>query len=377
MNRTGARGLFVILAVLAGILAAFNVTKANQAASLPLVEERSEALGALAGLNEQEKALVAELLDWDVRLAAARQDHERLAREIPVAEQAVKDAEAALSLSREQLSVSEERLGRWVNFLYRYGPVAYLEVVLQATDFNDFATRFEALKTVVVSQVRLIDEVKELKGRQEEQAAGLRQARADLEVKTAALSQRIADMDRERAGREAFLARLKEQSADLNEKVIQSETALYQSIDSLRYLISHLGALPWDNLSPQKFSLTGRGLSIEYLDQEVNRVFFEQGDPNLAAISVQSLSGLFAICGRADTGGADYRLEGTFVPEAAGKVRFEPSRALLAGLPVSAEVLRYIASAESLSFDFGSRTQGYRLTQIRPEPGKLIIELSL
>lgn len=377
MRSIGKRGLFVILAIFAGFLAAFHGTQAaNQAGSLPSLEERSEAVNRLTGLNEQERALAAELLDWDVRIEAARQDQERLTREIPLAEQALKDAEARLSLSREQLSEGEERLGQWVNFLYRNGPVAYLEVVLEATDFNDFATRFEAIKTVVVNQRRLLDEVKELKAGQEEQAASMRQAQAGLAAKTAALSQRIADMDRERAGREAFLAQLKEQSTDLNERVIQSETALYQSISSLRYLLSHLGELPWDNLSPQKFSLTGRGLSIEYLDQEVNRVFFEQGDPNLAAISVQSLSGLFAISGRGDAGGVDYRLEGAFVPDADGNVRFEPSRVLLAGLPVSSEVLQYIASAESLSFDFGSRTQGYRLTQIRPADGKLIIELT-
>lgn len=376
MSRIGKYGIFCILVVVSLLLASFNAGQAANPADTTALAERNEAVNTLAGLNEQEKALAAELLDWDVRLESARQDHERLTREIPVARQALKDAEAGLNLTRERLSAGQDKLGRWLNFLYRYGPVAYLEVILKATDFNDFATRLESIKLIIISQIRLVDEVRELKTRQEEQVASTRQAQEELAAKTAALSQKIADMDRERAGREAFLARLRQESTDLSEKVIQSETALYQSLGSLRYLLAHLQALPWNSLSPNKFSLSGSGLHLEILDQEINKVFFEQGDPNLASLSVQSLSGLFAISGRADAGGADYRLEGAFVLETEGKARFQPSRVLLAGLPVSGEVLKYIASQQSLTIDLVDLTQGYRLTEIRPEDGKLIIVLS-
>ncbi|MDD4238068.1 MAG: hypothetical protein PHT62_05880 [Desulfotomaculaceae bacterium] len=376
MNRVGKRGLFVVLAILIGFLAAFNGSQAaNPPDNPPALEERNEAVNPPVGQDEQERALVAELLDWDIRLEAARQEHERLTREIPVVQQALADAEADLAVTRVQLSADQDKLGRWVNFLYRYGPVTYLEVVLGATDFNDFVARVESVKIIIVSQIRLVDEVRTLQSRREEQVGSQRQAQADLTAKTAALSQKLADMDRDRAGREAFLAELRQQSTGLTDQVIQSETALYKALTSLRYLLSHLDGLPWYNLSPQTFSLSGRGLRMEFMDQEVNKIFLGQGDPNLASLSVQSSSGVFSISGR-DGSGADYRLEGNFVLEKDGKVRFQPARVLLGGLPVSGEVLKYIASEQGLDIDLGDRTKGFRLKAIRPEEGKLVVELT-
>ena len=378
MNRVGKHGLFVVLAIVVGLLAALNGSQAANPVdnNPPALEQRNEALNRLAGLDEQERALVAELLDWDVRIEAARQDHERLTREIPVVKQALAEAEAGLAVTGDQLRAGQDKLGRWVNLLYRYGPVAYLEVLLGATDFNDFVARAEAVKSVIVSQVRLLDEVRELQYRQEEQAESHRLAQADLMAKTAVLSEKLAEMDRDRVGREAFLADLRQQSTGLADKVMQAETALYQSINPLRYLLSHLDTLPWNSLSPDKFALSGRGLRIEFMDQEVNRVFFGQGDPNLNSLAVHSSSGKFAISGRADASGADFSMEGNFVLDGDGKLRFQPERMLLAGLPVSGEVLKYIASEQRLSVDLGDRTRGYRLTEIRAEEGRLIVVLA-
>lgn len=169
MNRIEKRGLFVLLVIVIVLLAALNAGQAaNQAGTTALAERngtvrtlagrneavsvligkneavsvligrneavstlaernetvntlagRNEAVSTLAGLNEQERALAAELLDWDVRLESARQDHERLTQEIPVARQALKDAEAGLNLTRERLRTGQDKLGRWLNFLYR------------------------------------------------------------------------------------------------------------------------------------------------------------------------------------------------------------------------------------------------------------------
>ncbi len=376
MNRAVRRGLFVVLTIAVGLLAALDGSRAvNPVAGPAALEERNEAVNRLAGLNEQERALVAELLDWEVRIEAARQEHERLTGEIPVVRQTLADSEAGLQVTREQLRAGRDRLGQWVNFLYRYGPVAYLEVILSAVDFNDFVARAESVKTIIISQVRLLEEVRDLQRRQEEQAETLRQAQAGLTAKTTALSQKLVEMDRDRAGREAFLADLRQQSTGLADEVLQSETVLYQSITSLRYLLSHLDSLPWNSLSPEKFSLSGKGLRIEFADQEINKVFFGQDDPNLASLSVRSSSGLFALSGRAEAAGTDFRMEGAFVLDGDGKVRFQPARVLLAGLPVTSEVLKYIASEQSLSVDLGERTRGYRLTDIRSEEGKLIVEL--
>ena len=80
-------------------------------------------------------------------------------------------------------------------------------------------------------------------------------------------------MDHHKAGREAFLKELREQSASLAEEIIKKETLLFRSLDSLQYLLQHLDSLPWHSLTPDTFSLAGKRMRLEFKDQEVNRVF--------------------------------------------------------------------------------------------------------
>ncbi|MDI9448110.1 MAG: hypothetical protein QM303_05765 [Bacillota bacterium] len=338
-------------------------------------EDRLEALARQAELERRKGELAAELLDWDVKIEAARQDQEQLLLEIQQAERSLAGAETSLGESRARLDEGMEDLGRWVNHLYRYGQISYLEVVLEAKSFSEFVERAGLVVTVISAQAELLDEVRDRAARLEAQLEALRQTRALLDQKNAALAGRIREMDDYRAGREVFLNELKEQSAGLAESIVERETLLFRSLDSLQYLLKHLDSLPWHNLTPDTFSLAGNKMRLEFKDQEVNRVFFGQGDPALAGLSVHCAPGLFSISGTAaaGAGSADFKIEGNFEPRGRGRVSFQPGRMYLSGVPVSSEVLGFIAGEELLEIDFGSFLQDYRLSEIRPEEGKLVV----
>lgn len=340
------------------------------------LEERRDALAGQTDLGESEKELIAELLAWDVKIEDARLEQERLQQEIPVAERSLAEAGTGLAESRVLLDDATDQLGRWVNFLYRYGPVAYLEVVLGAADFNGFVVRAEAVKTVIVSQVKLLEEVRDLTAHREGQVAALEQAQADLAAKNLLLTGKLKEMEDSRAGREEFLAGLRLQSADLAGRIVQSEMLWYRSLTSLHYLLAQLGSLPWSNLSPDKFSFAGKRLRLEFSDGKINRTFFEQGDAKLAGFSVQCAPGRVTISGPAVAGGANYRIDGNFVPLGQGKVRFQPEDILLAGVPVSREVLGFISSESGLTMDFGDYSRGYGLSEVRAEEGRLVVFLA-
>lgn len=338
-------------------------------------EDRLEALARQAELERREGELAAELLDWDVKIETARQEQEQLLLEIPLAERSLAGAETSLGESRARLDEGMEDLGRWVNYLYRYGQVSYLEVILEAKSFSEFVERAGLVVTVISAQAGLLDEVRDRAARLEAQLENLRQARALLDQKNASLACRLREMDDYRAGREVFLNELKEQSAGLAESIVKKETLLYRSLDSLQYLLKHLDSLPWHSLTPDTFSLAGKNMRLEFKDREVNRVFFRQGDPELAGLSVHCAPGLFSISGTAaaGAGGADFKIEGNFEPRGKGRVSFQPGRMYLSGVPVSSEVLGFIAGESLLDIDFGSFLQGYRLSEIRPEEGKLVV----
>lgn len=347
----------------------------GEAPGAPNPEDRLEALARQAELERREGELAAELLDWDVKIESARQEQEQLLLEIQQAELSLAGAEAGLGESRARLEEGLEDLGWWVNYLYRYGQVSFLEVILEAKNFSEFVERAGMVFAVISAQAELLEEVRERSARLEEQLEALRQARALLDQKNAALAGRIRDMDHYRAGREVFLNELKEQSASLAEEIIKKETLLFRSLDSLHYLLQHLDSLPWQSLTPDTFSLAGRRMRLEFKDQEVNRVFFGQGDPALAGLSVHCTPGLFSISGTAaaGAGGAEFKIEGNFETRGKGRVSFQPGRMYLSGVPVSSEVLGFIAGEEMLEIDFGSFLQGYSLSEIRPEEGRLVV----
>jgi len=339
------------------------------------LEERRQALADQASLAERERELAAELLAWDVKIEAARREQERLRQEIPAVERSLAGAEAGLAESGARLDGGMERLGRWVNFLYRYGAVSYLEVLLGAVDFNQFVERAEMVGMIIAGQVRMLDEVREAVALKREQALALERARAELAAKSSLLAENLKEMEEAKAGRGAFLAEIGQQSAVLAAKVARTETLWYRSLDSLHYLLTHLDVLPWRKLKPDKVAFTGKGLRLEVSEGVINRTFFEEGDAKLAGLSVRCAPGLFTISGEAPEG-AGFRLDGNFVPAREGKVRFQPQNMYLAGTPVSREVVGFVSSERGMAMDFGGYLHGYCIAGVRAEERKLVVTLA-
>lgn len=129
-------------------------------------------------------------------------------------------------------------------------------------------------------------------------------------------------------------------------------------------------------MSPDKSYLTIQGLRLEFSEHEINRTFFEQGDANLAGLSVRVTPNLFTISGASLSGSADFRMDGNFVPDREGKVHFQPEKMSLAGLPVSRETLGFISMERGLTINFGGSLNGYGLSEIRAEEGRLVVLLT-
>ncbi|OPY56613.1 MAG: hypothetical protein A4E55_02024 [Pelotomaculum sp. PtaU1.Bin035] len=341
------------------------------------LEERGSVLADQAGLVEREEELAAELLAWDVKIEAARQEQERLRKEIPVLERSAAAAEAALAESRARRDEGVEKLGRWVNLLYRYGPVSYLEVVLEAANFNEFVERAEVIKIIIAEQVRVLGELSDLTARIQEQVSACRLAQAELSARNGELAWKLREMEKSRAGREEFLNGLRREAGDLASRVIQSETFWSGSLNSLRYFIEHLNALPWDSLAPDKLLLTDKELGFEFSDLQINEKLFNKGDGDPAGFLVRNAPGQFTISGQDVSGGAGFRMDGVLVPGPGGKVSFRPGRIYLAGLPVSREALDFIFTERELTVDFGGFLHGYDLAEIRSEEGSMAVLLKV
>jgi len=375
------RVIIAAMVILILALAAFSPGSGSRAGAeavpgFTALEERSESLARQAGLEKTEKELTSDLLAWNVKIEAARREQDRLRQEIPAVERSLREVEASLAESRASHEEGMVWLRRWVNHLYRCGPVTYLEVILGAADFNDFVYRYESVRIVIATQVNILDDLREHAARMREQAVALRQAQDELAAKSSLLAAQLKDMEVAKSGREEFLAGLRQQSAGLVERIVQAEKLWYHSVGSLHYLIAHLDAMPWANLAPDTFLITRTGLRLEFSDYEINRILFEQGDANLTGLKVHSSPGLFSISGRAAEDGTDFKLSGNFLLRGSGKVSFQPENLFMAGIPVSREVLGFISSDQGLAIDFGGFIPGYSLSEVFAEEGRLVVILS-
>ncbi|MCL6638978.1 MAG: hypothetical protein K6T80_04745 [Firmicutes bacterium] len=339
-----------------------------------VLEERREAYGEKSALAEREKEILAGLLDLDVKIENARLAGERLEEEIREKNSRLEEAQATLSVCRARREESLYTLGRWVDFYYRQGPVPYLEVLLQARDFYDFANRLELLKMLIASQARLFAEAKSLLEQMEEAQRAVVETRAGLVEKKDALAGAIREMEELRAGRQVLLEAAGKESELLEERIAAAELEWVRSLNSLRFLLDQLGDRLWSRLVPEKIGVNVAGVSLEFSDGQINRVLAAQEDGFAGALTIESSPGALTIRGKTPDE-EEYGISGGFTVSPDGTARFVPDRLDLAGIPVSGGVLAYIASARALSFNPGEMGPGLKLAGINPERGKLVVVL--
>lgn len=125
---------------------------------------------------------------------------------LDVSKENLRLTEAELEEARIQLDKSTEILNKRVRSIYEVGNVSYLEVLFEASDFNDFINRFELLKRVVNQDSETVQQVRADRQR-------LDNKKADLEVQQQALTALISEqeaarreLDAQRSARDALLS---------------------------------------------------------------------------------------------------------------------------------------------------------------------------
>lgn len=366
-------GLLIFLLAGASFLAIAARAYGIEVPGTGALKERKSALAGKAELGEREKQLVAELLDWDLKIESARVSHDLLQEEIKKTGRKMKEAQNALTACRLSLEKNREYLGRLVNFTYRYGMVAYLEVVLQATGFYDLINRLVLLKTIIMYQAGLIEETRTLMAKVQEQERAYERAGTELQSKSGDLARNINEMEQLRAGREAMLEAARAESELLAGRVAEAEFKWLRSLTSLRSMLEHLDLLPWNKLLPENVNLGFLSARLEFSDEQINRIIFRQGYDNFVGLTVRSAPGTFTIRG-GKAGVDEFSISGDFVNAEEGKLRYQPRELFLAEIPVSEQVLAFISSKQNISFG-GEVLPGYKLSRVEPAQDKLVVVL--
>lgn len=138
-------------------------------------------------------------------LEAAQAELDRIEKEQKETEKKIAENEQKLKEAQARLAKREEVLRKRIRDIYINGKLSYLDVVLGAKDFNDFATRVQLLRRIINSDMELIKAVKEERAQIEARKAELeRDHQHILELKKEAEKQKAA-VEEKKAEQQAVL----------------------------------------------------------------------------------------------------------------------------------------------------------------------------
>lgn len=169
--------------------------------------------------RNREAELKAELNQLDRRLQELQAELEQVNREIAATEEEIARAKEALAEAEAALAEKETLFKRRLRNIYERGYVSYLDVLLGASSFSDFLTRFNNLKIIADNDQRLVDEVRAERDRVEAMKEELEQEKSRLDGMRRQILNNEAELERTVASRN----QVKE---ELQEEITRSEEAI-------------------------------------------------------------------------------------------------------------------------------------------------------
>lgn len=128
-------------------------------------------------------------------LDAAMKEYKDITAQIAETEKKIGAAQAKLDEAQKRLQAREGILSKRMRDIYMHGQLNYLDVVIGAKDFNDFANRVELLRRIIAADMDLISSIKEERAQIAEAKAVLEEEhsrQAELQAQSAAKKDEIA-----------------------------------------------------------------------------------------------------------------------------------------------------------------------------------------
>lgn len=231
----GRRSWLLLMFVCAANLLLFGVQADAQSRS-SLTRQLKSIEGRKSAVRSRLRDAKNDQLNARNKLVVAQRDLAQAERELRVAEQRLEQTRATIRRVKAELAATEATLCRHTAELqqrvvvtYKAGVPSYLEVLLNATDFNDFATRADFNRRIAAEDTRLLQamlDYQDLRQKQEQQLRSteceqvslrreVTQQRDQVAKKKAVASQMLAKATSDRATLECQLAEMEAASKSI------------------------------------------------------------------------------------------------------------------------------------------------------------------
>ncbi len=328
------------------------------------VPDRAAVLQELFALNRRLEEARAALADVEARLAAVSAQEESTL--------------ADLDRLEEELAARREQYGRRLRYYREQRNRGPWVLLFSAGSLPDFLWRLDALKQIMAYDARLARELMETQAAVAAQAERLAQARAEADRLRQEQLAQVAALEAAVAEKEAILASLGEERADVEKALAAVEADWQQSalpvLGALGQALQELGTA---KLKPDdiRFSLFPPGATVVITEERLNAYlgdYDELADLRVDLVGEEEafvLSGVFADVPVEISGGL------RVLPD--GKLRFEPSLLQVREFRVPEAIIAQIVAEGLLDIDVSAWVSPLTLTGVQLSDGRLTIRAGL
>jgi len=208
----GALVVLLLLCMLAGVFAAHPAQAS--ASNLQQYQDQLDQLqkqiqqrqAQLDAARRQEQSLKNKLNTTTKNLNQTKKQLAAIQAQLQVLNAEIAKAEQDLAMAQQQLEYRQALLSLRLRAIYQRGVVGYLDVLLSATSFSDFLTRFTLLRKIVEQDVSLFQQIRMYQGQVEQQKALLVSKQQQASVLRDQVSVKKASYEKQVATQQSQLA---------------------------------------------------------------------------------------------------------------------------------------------------------------------------
>ncbi|TDA68024.1 MAG: hypothetical protein D9V47_08945 [Clostridia bacterium] len=309
-----------------------------------------------------------EIMLLEVRLQEARHHLAELNAGVVELEGQVQAARRETGALQAGLIGQRQQLQKWLIFTYRHGFMSYMEVLVGASSYADFISRWYLLTALLNYGTKLVKDTAAT-------VAELQEKQAEVEARLQAIVEKRREAQKTLAGIEDLLEQKQAALARAEARGDQATTEMARSweneLPDLQYLLSHFSQLPWQSVEPDAAQVDYQHLRVLATVTAASLTRAMATDAHLARMELEITPEGVTIRGHAP----DFALTGQ-VSALDNRVYLNPFRLVFAGVDVGPEVMAAIVADYQLYFAFPQVFPGLRLESIRQGQGYFLLTLT-
>ena len=167
-------------------------------------------------------------------LDTARNEYKNISDQLLQTENKISETQVNLDKTQENLKKRQKILGNRIRDIYMHGQLDYLDVVIGAKDFNDFANRVELLERIVNSDMELIHSIAADRDTINQQKTELETERQEQVKLQADAAKKKEEIEKHKAEQQAVLDKTQNDKAAAEQAYNELEASSQHISDMLK-----------------------------------------------------------------------------------------------------------------------------------------------